>query len=155
MKKVLLAFALIAISLGAYSQAGSKSLLIKGGYETDWKRFGVGFEGRYEFANHFRIAPDVTVFFPKNHTTGLDINANIHYVVPVENNFALYPLAGIGIVNNRWSHKGDSHGNTDVAFNLGFGGEYNLGSGYLNAEFKYMFSDVDCAVFMFGYGIRF
>ena len=156
MKKLLLVLSLIVSTMAVSAQSGSKSILIKGGYQTDYERFGIGVEGRYGLPSNFRIAPDVTVFFPNDHVTGLDINVNAHYVVPVQGDFAFYPLAGFGMVNNRYSYKGDSHGNTDLAFNLGFGAEYHLDSkGYLNGEFKYMFSDSDAAVFMFGYGINF
>lgn len=147
---------LLIVSTTVMAQSGSKSLLIKAGYQTEYDRFGIGVEGRYGLPMNFRLAPDVTVFFPNDHTTGLDINLNAHYVVPVQGDFAIYPLAGFAMVNNRFSYKGNSHGNTDLAFNLGFGAEYHLDSrGYLNGEFKYMFSDSDAAVFMFGYGIKF
>lgn len=156
MKKILTVLVLMAISLYTYSQSGEKSLLLKAGYQTDYKRFGLGVEGRYGLPYNFRLAPDLTVFFPKDHVTGLDANVNVHYVAPIQGGLSLYPLAGLGIVNNRYSNDGHSHGNTDIAFNLGFGAEYALdGRGYLNGEFKYMFSDMDSAVFMFGYGLRF
>ena len=163
MKKLLLIVALVAISMGAYAQTGSKSALVKAGYQTDYERFGIGLEGRYNFTDNIRFAPDVTFFFPKNHTTGLDININAHYVFPIQDGLSLYPLAGFAVVNNRVSSvdipglgKTDSFGNTDFGFNLGFGGSYDItDNGFVNAELKYTFQDVDCATFMIGYGVKF
>lgn len=156
MKRLLLLIALVAIFMGAQAQTGSKSLMLKAGYQTDYERFGMGLEGRYNITDNIRIAPDLTFFFPKNHVTGLDINVNAHYVFDVQDGFSVYPLAGIAAVNNRWSAGGDSEGSTDFGFNLGAGASYDVTStSYLNFEFKYTFQDWDCASFMVGYGVRF
>lgn len=163
MKKLLLLIALAAIFMGTQAQTGSKSLMLKAGYQTDYKRFGMGLEGRYNVTDNIRIAPDILFFFPKNHTTGLDINVNAHYVLNVQDGFSVYPLAGIGVINNRISSidlgggvKTKSFGTTDFGFNLGAGASYDVTSNsYLNFEFKYTFQDVDCASIMVGYGVRF
>jgi outer membrane protein X len=163
MKRLLLFIALIAIFMGAQAQTGSKSLMFKAGYQTDYKRFGIGLEGRYNITRNIRLAPDVTFFFPKDHTTGLDINVNAHYVFNIQNGLSAYPLAGIGIINNRVSSvdlgeglKTKAYGSTDFGFNLGAGVSYNLSSkNYANFEFKYTFQDVNCASIMVGYGVRF
>jgi len=163
MKKLLLIVALVAISMGAQAQTGTKSLMLKAGYQTDYKRFGLGMEGRYNITDNIRLAPDVTFFFPKNHTTGLDINLNAHYVLSIQDGLSIYPLAGIGVINNRVSSidlgngtKTKSHGETDFGFNLGAGASYDImDNSYVNFEFKYTFQDVDCATIMVGYGVRF
>lgn len=156
MKKLLLIVALVAICMGANAQTGEKSLMLKMGYQTDYKRFGLGAEGRYNITDNIRLAPDVLFFFPNNHTTGLDINVNAHYVFDIQDGLSLYPLAGIGVINNRFSHAGHSNGSTDFGFNLGAGASYDLsGNSYVNFDFKYTFQDVDCASFMFGYGFKF
>ncbi|MDR1089850.1 MAG: porin family protein [Prevotella sp.] len=163
MKKLLLFIASIAIFMGANAQTGTKSLMLKAGYQTDYKRFGLGVEGRYNITDNIRLAPDVTFFLPKNHTTGLDINLNAHYVLDVQDGLSIYPLAGIGVINNRISSfdigdgaKIKSFGSTDFGFNLGAGASYDLSSNsYANFEFKYTFQDVDCASIMVGYGVKF
>lgn len=142
--------------MSANAQTGSKSLLLKAGYQTDYERFGLGVEGRYNITDNIRLAPDVTFYFPNNHLTGLDINVNAHYVFNIQDNLSVYPLAGIGMVNNRFSYKGESIGHTDFGFNLGAGVSYDIsGNSFVNFDFKYSFQDVDCASFMFGYGIKF
>ncbi|GHV14230.1 hypothetical protein FACS1894179_02520 [Bacteroidia bacterium] len=149
--------------MGVNAQTGTKSLLLKAGYQTDYKRFGLGLEGRYNITDNIRLAPDVTFFFPKSNTTGLDINLNAHYVFEVQDGLSIYPLAGIGVINNRVSSvdlgggvKTESHGMTDFGFNLGAGASYDLSdNSYANFEFKYTFQDWDCATIMVGYGVRF
>lgn len=159
MKKTLLIVAFAFMSMGAFAQLGGlfSSGLIKGAYQTEMERFGIGAEVRFDLPSNFRIAPDVMFFFPKNHTTGLDINVNAHYLLKInDERFALYPLAGINMSNNRVSYKGFSDSFTEFGFNLGIGGEYNLDSkSFLNAEFRYTFNDWDYAQFSVGYGLRF
>lgn len=162
MKKVLFGIVLFALSLGSYAQTGSKAIMPKLGYQTEYKRFGLGVEGRYFLTNNIRIAPGVTLLFPKDRVTGLDVDINVHYVysVPGTNGLALYPFVGGAMLNNRWSSNVDgmkSISNTDFGFNIGAGAQYDIiNNGYLNFEFKYTFTEGDDpAYFMFGYGIRF
>ncbi|WP_165040629.1 porin family protein [Dysgonomonas sp. ZJ709] len=156
MKKLLLLVALVAFSFSVYAQTGFNSALVKAGYQTDAKRFGVGVEGRYSIMENVRIAPEVTFFFPKNHTMGLDVNVNAHYVLPLQDGFSIYPLAGFAMINNRYSNDGNSNSNTDFGFNLGAGAEYSISpKNFLNLDFKYTFTDHDFGVIMLGYGFRF
>lgn len=154
--------AIFAIGVSAQTEKGSKSALIKAGYQTEFKRFGIGVEGRYVILENLRIAPDVIFQFPKDHTTGLDINLNVHYVFEVQDKLTVYPLAGLAVINNRTSSftvydvKIPSFGDTSIGFNLGVGAGYDISdNGFLNAEFKYTFNDWDFAAFMIGYGVRF
>lgn len=158
MKKVFLAIAFIALSLSTYAQTGSKAILPKIGYQTEYKRVLFGIEGRYFLTNNIRLAPDVQVLFPKDRVTGLDVNINVHYVIPLEAGFSFYPLVGGAMLNNRWNPKEvNAVSWTDFGLNIGAGIQYDLTTeGYLNFEFKYTFKeDKDPAYFMLGYGIRF
>jgi opacity protein-like surface antigen len=163
MKKVLLGIVLaVAFSLGVQAQTGEKSAVFQAGYQSDPGRLMIGVEGRYNITNNIRIAPDVLFLFPKNKVTGLDIDINAHYVFPLESNVSVFPLAGLAMLNGRYSgetiagQKFDSRGFTNWGFNLGGGVEYNLSSNtFLNLEMKYTFSDADCFTVGFGYGIKF
>ncbi len=167
MKKILFVILLTVVSMGAFAQKGSVSGHAKLGYQSDYKRFGVGVEGRYEIVDNIRLAPDVVFFFPKDKTWGADINLNVQYTFTnVVDKLTLYPLAGLNISNNRTSSRkieyagvvveSKSHGFTNFGFNLGGGLDYDLTADtYLNFEMKYTFADWDYGQFMFGYGIRF
>ncbi len=164
MKKLLLSIALLAGTLGVFAQSeqGEKSLIGHIGVQSDPGRFLIGAQGRYVIADHIRLAPDVSVIFPKNKVTGLDVNLNAHYVFDIDNLVSVYPLAGIAMQNARYSGEtinGEKYGSdsfTNWGFNLGAGGSYNLSSNtFVNLELKYTFSDADCFTFAFGYGVKF
>jgi len=165
MKKLLLLVAVIAsTAMSAFGQTdqGERSILLQAGYQSEPGRLMLGAEGRYNITDNIRIAPDVMFLFPKDKTTGLDINVNAHYVFPLEQGFNVFPLAGIAMLNNRYSGetingvKFDSKGFTDWGFNLGGGLGYNLSNNsFLNLEMKYTFSDNDCFTVGFGYGFKF
>lgn len=176
MKKLLflvMVFVAGSLSLSAQSvyepaAAGDLSLVGQAGYQTNYKRFGIGAQVRYSFMRNLRIAPDIMFFFPKDKNTGLDVNLNVHYVFYFpQDRFSVYPLAGFAMQNNfRGSQtvhdvnnnpvKIDSRSKTNLGFNLGGGISYQvMPNGYLNAEAKFMFGDEDNAVIMLGYGFRF
>ena len=82
MKKLLLFIMIIMATAGVNAQTlkGEVSILGNLGYQTNYERFGLEVQGRYVIANNLRLAPDVTLFFPKDKITGLDVNLNFHYV---------------------------------------------------------------------------
>lgn len=164
MKKILLSIALLAGTLGAFAQTekGEKSIVGNIGLKSDPGRFQVGAQGRYVLIDNVRLAADANFVFPKDKTTGFDINLNAHYVFDVYENTTVYPLVGISMQNARFAGKNTIIGKipsdsyTNWGFNLGAGGSYNLSSNtFVNAELKYTFSDTDCFVFMVGYGVKF
>lgn len=171
MKKLFLfiTICMLAISANAQTLKGESSILGNLGYQTNYERFGLGVQGRYVIANNLRLAPDVTLFFPKDKVTGLDVNLNFHYVFNFSKDgqgFSVYPLAGIGMQNNFYGKRtitvdGESieqkRDNTSkFAFNLGGGISLPLSAhSFLNAEAKFMFADEDNVVIMLGYGYKF
>lgn len=158
MKKVLLGIVLaVAFSLGVQAQTGSKAIMPKFGYQTEAKRFGLGLEGRYFLTENIRVAPGLTVLFPKDHVTGLDVDINVHYVYPIQSGLSVYPFIGGAMLNNRFSYSGEHVSWTDFGFNIGAGAQYDVtDNGYVNFEFKYTFVEgPNPAYFMLGYGIKF
>jgi len=159
MKKVLFMFMFAVLALSVQAQQGSKAVMPKLGYQTEFKRFALGVEGRYFLTNNIRLAPGVTFLFPKDDLLGFDVDVNVHYVFPIQGGLAFYPFIGGAMLNNRWSPGGDidSVSTTDFGFNIGAGAQYDVtDNGYVNFEFKYTFREnADPAYFMLGYGIRF
>lgn len=171
MRKILfLVFSVVlALGVNAQSRKGDSSFMANAGYQSNYKRFGLGLQYRYAIANNLRIAPDVVFFFPKDKVTGLDVNVNFHYVFNFSadgQGFQVYPLVGVGMQNNFYGDRTttfngqqvseDRDNTTDFALNLGGGITLPLSSrSYLNAETRFMFGDKDNLVFMLGYGYRF
>lgn len=171
MKKLLM-FIMILMAVGglnAQTLKGEGSILGNLGYQTNYKRFGIGAQGRYVIARNLRIAPDISFFFPHDKVTGLDVNLNFHYVFNFRKDgqgFSVYPLAGIGMQNNFYGKQTvvsdgkteeiDRSNKTKFAFNLGGGISLPISErSYLNAEAKFMFADQDNVVIFIGYGYRF
>lgn len=163
MKKILFLVAFLATVATTYAQRGDLSIIGNLGYQTNYDRFAIGGQMRYNLADRFRLAPDITFFFPNDKVTGLDVNLNLHYVFNLNaDRLTFYPLAGFGMQNNFRGKRTvagveiDSDTKTNIAFNLGAGLTYNLTErSYLNVEGKFMFGDEDSAVFLIGYGWRF
>jgi len=168
MKKILFVAIFIASAFSLSAQTGAASILGNIGYQTQYERFGISGQGRFNLTNALRIAPDVSFFFPKDKVTGLDINVNFHYVFNLKaDRLSFYPLAGFGMQNNFYGkqkitlangseEETDSKTKTRLGINLGAGITYNINArGYLNAEGKFMFGDQDSGVFWIGYGYRF
>lgn len=157
MKKVLLSIVLAVMAVGVHAQTASKAIMPKIGYQTEAERFLFGIEGRYFLTDNIRLAPGVSVLFPKNSTWGMDVDVNVHYVFPMQGGLAFYPFVGGVMMNNRWSDHGESDSWTDFGLNIGAGVQYDItNEGYLNFEFKYSIKeDKDPAYFTVGYGIRF
>ena len=158
MKKALLSIILTAIfSLGMQAQIGSKALLPKVGYQTEFKRFALGVEGRYFLTENIRIAPGLTFLFPKDNEIGFDADINVHYVFPIQERLSVYPFLGGAMLNNLHNNDGAPGNTTDFGLNVGAGVQYDVTeNGYVNIEFKYTFINMaDPSYFMLGYGIRF
>ena len=171
MKKILLFIMIIMATAGVDAQTlkGERSIMGNLGYQTNYERFGLEVQGRYVIANNLRLAPDITLFFPKDKITGLDVNLNFHYVFNFSKDkqgFSVYPLAGIGMQNNFYGKRtitvdGEnieqkSDNTSKFAFNLGGGISLPLSShSFLNAEVKFMLAHEDNVVIMLGYGYKF
>lgn len=158
MKKLLSLFVLAFTACAMNAQINLQSAHIKLNYATEREQVGIGAQARLGITQNLRISPDAIIYFPKNHTTALDVNANLEYAIPLQSNASLYPLAGISMVNTRYSYKGisNSNSNTEFGFNLGAGFDYNFSSkNYVNIEYRYTFNDWDFSSFSIGYGFRF
>ena len=167
MKRLLLTlafFAFIAVA-NAQNTKGRHSFMASVGYQTEFQRFGFQAQGRYAICPYLRIAPDVSFYFPKDQITGLDINLNFHYVLPLKR-VTLYPLAGLSFQTNFYanSYLVENEGAMDImndtgshfAFNLGGGITYPLSDRcYLNAESKFMIGTKHNFTFGIGYGYLF
>lgn len=177
MKKLVLLLLVVAGAVSISAQSSSKitppkasdfAVVGQVGYQTNYKRFGIDVQGRYNLMKNIRIAPDIAFYFPKDKVTGLDIILNVHYVFYFpQDRFSVYPLVGIGAQNNFYGKqtvttitgeqvKTDSDNKTDFAFNFGGGISYQISQhGFLNAEAKFMLGDKDNGALMIGYGYRF
>ncbi len=148
MKKFFLvaAFAMVSAFASAQFQVGVHTL-----YGTDVENFGIGVRGRYAINDQFRLDGNFNYYFKKNGLEFWDINANLHYLIPVNDNFTVYPLGGLGYGHWKATTGGTveaggiklevpetSYSDGKLGFNVGGGLDLQITDDlYFNAEVKY------------------
>lgn len=119
MKKVLLTLACAMTSLFASAQAKTAAVGLNLNYGTEIESLGLGVKGSYCFTDNIRGEASFNYFFPKNHFTMWEINANAHYLFNIGDKFKVYPLVGLTYVHGHWSNK----------YSVGGGGIPDFGDG--------------------------
>ena len=146
MKKLFLvaAFAMVSAFASAQFAVGVHTL-----YGTDVSNFGIGVRARYDLNEQFRLDGNFNYYFKKNGLEFWDINANLHYLFNITDEFTVYPLGGLGLgsikatpeIKNPLTGEtfyGPSTSDTKLGFNIGGGVDFALTDDlYLNGEVKY------------------
>lgn len=184
MRKVFLTLLVALISICSYAQVkGDKYVGVNLSYATEISNIGLGVKGQYNFTDAIRGEAAFDYFLKKDGLKMWDINANVHYLIPVADKIKFYPLAGVSFTN--WSNgfsieDEESHPNTrgwnydennseededyeassslhKFGVNLGAGVSYELTEKLvLNFEIKYqLISDYNQAVFGVGVAYKF
>lgn len=127
------AFALGAlVSAPAMAQGkGEKSLGLNGGYATynNSGYVGVGFQ--YAFADHFRLAPDISYVFRHEDKSALAISADMHFPFRLAKGFGIYPL--LGLTFNNWTVNTSERKENWSRFGGDFGMGFDI---YFTSSFK-------------------
>lgn len=182
MKKLLLTLACAMTSLFASAQAKTAAVGLNLNYGTEIESLGLGVKGSYCFTDHIRGEASFNYFFPKDHFTMWEINANAHYLFNIGDKFKVYPLVGLTYVHGHLSgfdtpdydggdwgwgapmRKANGEINSDGSYdtgkfgvNLGGGAQYDLTDNFmLNFEVKYsLVSDLDQCVISLGAAYKF
>ena len=155
MKKLMMIAALMLMSIGAFAQvAGQKAIGVYGAYgiDSDYKPFGIGAKFQYGFTENFRGELSGTYFLKKDFVTTWDINANVHYVIPLSEGFNVYPLLGATLLGSKVEILGVSASDSKFGINAGGGIEYFFSPNLKgNAEVKYQYvKDGDWPVIQVG-----
>lgn len=147
MKKLLLscaAFALGSTAVFAQNNMGiginlGAAPVIEGSHSPT--NFIIGVKYQYKPTKLIRLEADADFGLKDKGWSSFNAMANVHFMIPVANQFYMYPLAGIGY--GRLSH--DIGGNVNAtfdkfAFNIGIGAEYEITRNFgVNFEFKYQY----------------
>lgn len=162
MKKLIVLFSMMFFIMGsAFAQKGIQGAGVHLSYGTEIESFGIGVKYQYNITNNIRLEPSMNYFFKNNGIDQFDINANVHYLLPMASNVRLYPLAGLTFA--RWDLKsplgsiGLDDDVTRLGLNVGGGAEMDITDKLiLNFELKYQFvSDFDQAIFNVGIAYMF
>ena len=156
MKKLIVLFSMMFFIMGsAFAQKGIQAAGVNLNYGTEIESLGIGVKYQYNFTDNLRFEPSMNYFFENNGVDMFDLNANVHYLVPMASNIRVYPLAGLTFTS--WD-AGKSFDNvTRLGVNAGAGIEFDVADRLmLNVELKYQFvSDLDQAVFNVGLAYMF
>lgn len=167
MKKLLVINTFILISLFILSQAAEAQSVSAGG--------GVGYGSKSEDLNFsvnvyhrlstlpMRIGGDVGYTRPK--TSGddradlIDGNFNLHFLAVDHELVTLYTITGLNVLHSRFKTELDdqsiTENNTDLGFNVGAGGELDLGNtGRVFGEVKYILGSEREDQLILGAGVR-
>ena len=174
MKKLLLTLACVMTSLFASAQAKTAAVGLNLNYGTEIESLGLGVKGSYCFTDNIRGEASFNYFFPKDHFTMWEINANAHYLFNIGDKFKVYPLVGLTYVHGHlsgldidlgdgdWDYNGkitvnSSYDTGKFGVNLGGGAQYDLTDNLmLNFEVKYsLVSDLDQCVISLGAAYKF
>lgn len=123
MKRFALVVLLAVMSLGMYAQKGSQSVGFNLGYGFDSENATIGLDYRYNLTNEVRLAPSLTHFVKNDGISAWAIDMNVHYVVPLGDMFAFYPLGGLDLSFWRFSQNHYSDNWTRFGLNIGLGAD--------------------------------
>lgn len=141
MKKALLTAGLILVAGAAFAQKGVTSIGARLGYGADFEKFSIGAQVRHGFTNELRGAASFDYYFTDKGITVWDINADLHYLFPLDSKFTVYPLVGLSYLHAKVDlGNNGSASDGKLGLNLGGGIDYNFASNLaLTGELKYQF----------------
>ena len=148
MKKLFVLMSMMfCIISSAMAQKDIKAIGVHINYGTEIESFSLGAKYQQNLTNEIRIEPSMNYHFEKGGVDLLDLNLNLHYIVPMASNIRLYPLAGLTF--ERWDF---GKVENRLGVNIGSGVEFDIADNWMtNIELKYkLVKDLDQAVFTVG-----
>lgn len=161
MKKIiLLATITVALSLNSFAQISAGGGLAFG---TEAETVGINLRGQYSVTENIDAVAGFTFFFPKTtkqsfFTTSIETKTSMwsldfdgHYNFAINDQFKVYPLAGLNITGVSVDVNGTKNSDTEAGLNIGAGATYGF-SDQLKAfaETKYTIGNFDQAVITLG-----
>ncbi len=122
-----------ALQLGARPPMGVAATY---NFATEYQQHGIGAKLCLDLFRNIRLEPEIIYFAQSQDATTLQLNANVHYVMPMTSRLFLYPYAGVSY--SHWGYVGPDRSRWGM--NLGGGAELTLGQRWsVIGEFRFMF----------------
>ena len=148
MKKLLLPAAALMVGGSAFAATGDMGIGLNIGAapciekHSSVTNFILGAKFQYQPTGLIRLEADADFGFRDKGVSSFTAMANVHFMIPCANSFYLYPLAGLGYGNEKFSGDDWSYSKDKFAFNIGLGAEYEITSNFAaNFEFKYQYME--------------
>ena len=123
-KYIIMAIVAIAATFSAYAEQGDVSGAAQFVYASKHSMAGLGAQLQYEFATNWRVAPEFIYFFKDDGLSALNVNMNVHYIIPTSSTFAVYPL--VGFTYAHYMPDGPADGIDRCGANVGMGAQYQI-----------------------------
>lgn len=141
---ITLLFLVIGLSKSFAQYEGTLGLGVHTGYAKEINSLGGGFHAHYYYTNNLRFAPSYTHYIPTKSREMWEIDADAHYLLPLNWEFSFYPIGGLhfskwkfNAENNREFEQFDWKKNR-IGLNLGVGFQYDFRyKTRANLEIKY------------------
>lgn len=117
MKKIFMAAIILMVGAGAaMAQKGEKAVGVNVNYGSEISNVGFGAKFQYGITDAIRVEPSFDYYLEKDGVGFWDINVNFHYMFDVAENIKVYPLAGLGYANCKytWNYS-DAFGDYDYS----------------------------------------
>ena len=101
-----------------------------------------------------RLGTDVKFAKPESDLTQIDGNFNVHFMAVDTDLLSIYSITGLNVAHSRFSAGGQSITDTDTGFNIGAGGELDLGFGRGFGEAVYVLGSDREEQWQLGVGVR-
>ena len=122
-KYIILAIVAIAATFSVNAEQGDVSGAAQFVYASKHSMAGLGAQLQYEPITNWRFAPEFIYFFKDEGMSALNVNFNVHYIIPTSTTFAIYPL--VGFTYAHYMH--DGPGDIDrCGANVGLGAQYQI-----------------------------
>ena len=142
MKKIFVIACMMLMSTAMFAQAGKFGVgaNVLYGFKSGWSNLGFGAKAQYEFVENFRAEAEFDYFLKKDEVSNYAAFLNFHYLIPVAENFKVYPILGAGLLGS----SSDGHTESAFGFGGGAGAEYQLSDNLkLDAAFRYVYGKKD------------
>lgn len=123
-KYIILAIVAIAATFNAYAEQGDVSGAAQFVYASKHSMAGLGLQVQYEPITNWRLAPEFIYFFKDEGLSALNVNMNVHYIIPTSTTFAIYPL--VGFTYAHYMPDGPADGIDRCGANVGLGAQYQI-----------------------------
>ena len=144
LKKAAIALIASTICLAAHAQekgdfAAGANLALSTGKSSgnNYTNIGIGAKFQYNIIDPIRLEGTFTYFIEKDFVSMWDLSVNGHYLIPVAEKIAVYPLAGLGIFGTKIDYGTEPITGSYLCINLGVGVDFKLTDQLIfNAELK-------------------
>lgn len=125
-KYILMAIVAIATVFAASAEKGDVSGAAQFVYASKHSMAGLGVQVQYEPVTNFRLAPEFIYFFKDDGLSALNVNLNLHYIIPTSNSVSIYPLAGFSYGHYMVDAIGGNVSDDHCGANVGMGAQYQI-----------------------------